>query len=85
MPFVSVLAVLLLASPRLTWAADAAGAPKRVWVQNTNEFRAAVRAAMPGTRVEVAPGEYAGGFFFEKLRGEKVLTAGPSQRLPLFD
>lgn len=85
MPLASGLAVLLLASARLTWAADEAGAPKRVRVQNTHEFRAAVRAAIPGTRIEVAAGEYEGGFFFENLRGEKgrpIVIAGAEPANP---
>ena len=62
---------LVVSASRLVFAGDdAAATTKRVRVQNTNELRAAVRAATPGTRIEVAPGEYAGGFFFEDLRGE---------------
>jgi hypothetical protein len=41
-------------------------------VQDATLFQSAVRAAVPGTRIELAPGEYAGGFFFENVRGEKA-------------
>jgi hypothetical protein len=65
---------------QFVFAADNAAAPtKRIQVRNANEFRTAVRAATPGTRIEVAPGDYAGGFFFENLRGEKgrpIVIAG---------
>ncbi len=68
---IGALVVAMLS--RLGFATDeGAVTTKRVQVQNTNELRAAVRAATPGTRIEVAPGEYAGGFFFEDLRGEKA-------------
>ena len=66
-----IVAFVVIALPSL-WAADeAATTSRRVRVQNSNELRAAVRAATPGTRIEVAPGEYAGGLYFENLRGEK--------------
>ncbi len=42
-----------------------------VRVGNAREFREAVSRAKGGTRILLAPGEYAGGFYFSGLCGEK--------------
>jgi polygalacturonase len=60
-------------------------APQDVRVSNAAEFRQAVAAARPGTRVLIAPGEYRGGFSFSGLTGtvdRKIVIAGadPSNR-----
>src|SRR5688572_26969668 len=50
-----------------------------VKVNNAAEFRSAVAAAKPGTRILLAGGNYGGGFLFANLRGEEgkpiVITA----------
>jgi hypothetical protein len=57
-----------------------------VQVTTTSELRQAIRTATPGTRIEVAPGEYLGGLYFENLRGEKerpiVIAAADQKNLP---
>jgi hypothetical protein len=58
---------------------------KVVRVKNVDELRAAVRAAKPDTRIEVAEGEYAGGLFLENLTGETgkpVVIAGANPAKP---
>src|SRR3712207_5709820 len=42
-----------------------------VAVHNSDSLRRAIVRAQPGTRIELAPGVYPGGFFFENLRGQK--------------
>jgi hypothetical protein len=58
-----------------------------VTVRDAVEFRRAVAEAIPGTRILLAPGEYAGGFHFPNLRGESnrpiVIGAADSTRLPV--
>lgn len=55
-------------------------------VTTADELRAAVAKATPGTRIEVAPGEYPGGLRFENLRGEKgkpiVIAGADPKNLP---
>ena len=54
-------------------------------VRTVAELQAAVKAAQPGTRIEVAPGEYAGGLFFTDLRGEAekpIVLAGADPANP---
>ncbi len=41
-----------------------------VRVQNASQLRQAVLNAKPGTTILLAPGEYAGGLFFENVKGE---------------
>ena len=41
-----------------------------VIVRDAAGLRSAVASAKPGTRIRIAPGTYAGGFFFSNLRGE---------------
>jgi len=57
-------------------------------VRNAAEFRAAVAAAKPGTRLLLAPGNYEGGFFFANLRGEEgnpiVIAAADPAHPPVF-
>ncbi len=60
----SVLLVLMLALP----AVDAA--EQVVRVQNTVQFRQAVRNARPGDTILLAAGEYEGGLYFENVHGE---------------
>ena len=47
--------------------------PPAITVQNAAELRAAVAAAVPGTRILLAPGTYPGGFYFVNVRGETNL------------
>jgi hypothetical protein len=55
-------------------------------VSNAEELRAAISKATPGTRIEVAPGDYPGGLRFENLRGEKdkpiVIAGADPKKLP---
>lgn len=54
-------------------------------VGSVEQLRAAARAAVAGTRIEILPGDYAGGVFLEGLRGEKgkpVIIAGADPRNP---
>lgn len=59
-----------------------------VKVNNAQEFRAAVGAAKPGTRILLGSGNYGGGFYFANLRGEKdnpiVITAADPAKPPVF-
>lgn len=62
----------------------APGAPRIVRVAGETEFRRAVAQARPGTRIEVAPGQYAGAFF-SRVRGEKgkrITIAGRDPKNP---
>jgi hypothetical protein len=56
-------------------------------VRDAAEFRRAVTQAVPGTRILLAPGDYAGGFSFSNLRGETnrpiVIAAADSTRPPM--
>ena len=54
-------------------------------VRNTAELQAAVKAAQPGTRIEIAPGDYAGGLVFTDLRGDvgkPIVLAGADPAKP---
>lgn len=57
-------------------------------VRTREELRAAVAAAKPGVRIEVAPGEYAGGLHFVDVRGEAgrpvVVAAAVPAKPPVF-
>jgi hypothetical protein len=58
--------------------------PPAVTVSNATGLRAAVAAAVPGTRIQLAPGSYPGGFFFGGVRGEPgrpvvIAAADPAQ------
>jgi hypothetical protein len=69
-----------IGTDRRYFAARELGEPEiSVTVSNSAGLRAAVAAARPGTRIRIAPGVYAGGFYFANLRGETnrpvVLTA----------
>lgn len=59
-----------------------------VAVRTAAEFRAAVAAAKPGTRILLAGGNYGGGFHFTQLRGEPgnpiVIAAADPQNPPVF-
>jgi hypothetical protein len=59
-----------------------------VAVATAAELRAAVAAAVPGTRVLLAGGVYGGGFHFKNLRGEPgrpiVLAAADPKNAPVF-
>src|SRR5262245_4371442 len=69
----------------LLWATNALAAD--VPVSNATELRRAVADAMPGTRILLAPGEYAGGFHFSNVRGETnrpvVIAAADPTRPPI--
>ena len=57
-------------------------------VENPAALRQAIAAAKPGDRVLLAPGNYGGNYFFDKLRGEKgkpiLIAAADPQRPPAF-
>jgi len=57
-------------------------------VHNAAEFAAAVDAAVAGTRIELSPGQYGGGYLFSNLHGEAdkpiVITAADPQQPPTF-
>lgn len=59
-----------------------------VTVHDADGLRRAVRAAKPGTRIEIAPGTYPGGFYFDAVRGAAnrpiILAAADPARPPLF-
>jgi len=60
-----------------------AGATVRV--RTRDELQQAVAGAKPGTRIVVAPGNYAGGLSFAGLRGEKdrpIVVAGEDPTEP---
>ena len=71
-PATALLGLLLLLAP-------AAAGDRTVRVGTTEELRAALAAAKPGTEILVAPGKYEGGLYVENLRGEPklpILLAG---------
>jgi hypothetical protein len=59
-----------------------------VRVRNVEELTKALAAAKPGTRIEIAPGEYAGGLSFAGLAGDAgrpvVLAGEDPKRPPVF-
>src|SRR5687767_5381636 len=59
-----------------------------VSVTSLAQLQQALRAARPGTRVEVAPGEYSGNLHIEGLRGEAgnpiVLAGADRENPPVF-
>src|SRR4029453_14387417 len=63
-------------------------AAAEVKVNNAAEFRAAVAAAKPGTRILLAAGNYGGGVHFANLRGGQgkpiVIAAADPTRPPTF-
>lgn len=81
---VAALALTALAAPPVLAREE----PSVVRVRTAVELRAAVAAAKPGTRIEVAPGAYEGGFHFTGLRGAPgrpvVLAAADAEDPPLF-
>ena len=74
------LAVLLLLPGRAA-AGD-------VTVRTRDEFRAAVAAAKPGTKILLAPGNYGGGYQFANVRGAPdqpiIIAAADPQNPPVF-
>ena len=66
-------------------AANAIGAD--ITVRDATEFRRAVADAIPGTRILLAPGDYAGGFHFSNVRGATnrpvVIAAADPTRPPI--
>ena len=79
-----------LASALLTILLPLAGAlsAAEVRVHSAEEFRAAMAAAKPDTRVLLSPGNYGGGFHFSNVRGEPgrpiVIAAADPQQPPVF-
>ena len=59
-----------------------------VKVNGVTEFRAAVAAAKPGTRILLQSGNYGAGFYFSNLRGEEgkpiVIAAADTNNPPVF-
>lgn len=79
------LAALLAALPLATAIAEERGTPRTVSVRTDRELRTALEAASPGTRIEIAPGEYPGGLYFTGLRGEPgrpIVLAGADPAKP---
>ena len=72
--------ILCLCVTSFSFAADVA-------VRDAAEFRKAVAEAVPGTRILLAPGEYAGGFHFPNVHGESnrpvVITAADPAQPPV--
>ena len=79
--------------PALAFAAAAVSAiaqtPSKtagtVLVRSVAELQAAVKAAQPGARIEIAPGDYAGGLLFTDLRGgaeKPIVFAGADPAKP---
>lgn len=68
------------------FAARESGLPPSVTVSNASAFRAAVAAAQPGSRIQLAPGTYPGGFTFANLHGATdlpiVIAAADPSRPP---
>ena len=60
-----------------------------VTVSTLPELRAAAAAAVPGTRVEIAPGRYTGGVYLAGLRGTPdqpiIITAADPKNPPRFE
>ncbi|WP_165250430.1 right-handed parallel beta-helix repeat-containing protein [Paludisphaera soli] len=58
-------------------------------VSTPAQLRRAVAEARPGTTIRVAPGRYAGGLYFERLRGEPgapiVIRGADPKRPPVFE
>jgi len=82
-PGLAALVVVALAAPGAL-VAD----PKTVAVKSPDELRTAVAAARPGTRIEIAAGDYGGGWHFRVLRGAEgrpiVLAAKDPRNPPEF-
>jgi hypothetical protein len=75
------------AAPAVSLAA-AATAPRPKLVHNVEELRTAVAAARPGTDIQVAAGDYAGGVYFENVHGAAgepvVIEAADVAHPPVF-
>jgi hypothetical protein len=79
--------VLMSGCCLLLCAAQMRGAAQMriIKVDSTAQLRVALREARPGTRVEIAPGEYAGGLYIEGPRGEAgkpIVIAGADAKNP---
>lgn len=60
-------------------------AQRVVSVGSVTELQQALRAARPGTRIEIAPGEYRGGLYFKGLHGavgQPIIIAGADPKNP---
>lgn len=84
-----LLKTFLFAALSLFWISHVArAAASDVAVNGPVEFRAAVAAAKPGTRILLAGGVYGGGFHFSSLRGEPgnsiVIAAANAAEPPVF-
>lgn len=78
----------LLCATLLAAVVSRAATPTEVRVRDAAEFRAALSAAKPGTRLLLAGGAYGGGFQRANLRGEPgrpiVIAAADPQNPPVF-
>lgn len=78
----------LLCAALLAAVVSRAAAPTEVRVRDAAEFRVALAAAKPGTRLLLAGGAYGGGFQRANLRGEPgrpiVIAAADPQNPPVF-
>jgi hypothetical protein len=81
------IALVLGVSLALTGPAGSTGGSV-ISVADRAGLSRALRAAQPGTTIQIAPGEYTGGFYAENLRGEPgrpiVVTAADPRRPPIF-
>lgn len=66
---------------------SAPSADTTILVQNTQQLRSALRSAQPGDTIRLAPGEYEGGLYVEKLYGQSgkpiVIAAQDPEKPPI--
>lgn len=79
--------ILLVGLMACGTSAGAQAEPSIVTVHDAGELRRAARAAQPGTRIEMAPGRYAGGVTLQNLHGEAkrpiVIAAADAENPPV--
>jgi len=67
------------------WLAGCQARADEVTVSDENALRQAIAQAEPGTRIIIAPGEYAGGMYFGNVRGvegQPIVIAGADPNAP---
>ena len=83
-----VACIALLACALLASLAPAPAAAKPTVVSDVEGLRAALAAARPGARIELAPGTYAGGLVLRGIQGKAgkpvVLAARDPEKPPVF-
>ena len=81
------LAVVPVAWAMLTLGLESSAWGDEVLVNSREDLQAAVRSAMPGTLIKIAPGTYRGGLGFSNVRGTKdkpIILAGCALAIWLF-